>query len=191
MARQCPKCKIIGAGVRDNWGYIIPCKCLPSGKTCKDCKFEKQCLLEGIIEGPETVCKEPYERGFAEHGQLSYREFVRMKWEEEAREAEQKRREEIKKTEEKIKTDQMRLAGKIWTEQMLLESILPRHLRKVYTMLPGSDQPLNFVLEQMLEKHNEPLNAAREYMDVFIPGWRNLIGERLPEHLREVVKDVF
>lgn len=73
MLDLCKVCNVVHGGQND-WGEIIPCHCLPAGKTCKDCKFEAQCLIEQIIEGPVKVCQEPYERGFAEEGQLSYRE---------------------------------------------------------------------------------------------------------------------
>lgn len=72
MLDLCKVCNVVHGG-RNDWGETIPCHCLPKGKTCKDCKFEQDCLIEQIIEGPETVCKDS-ERGFAEEGQLSYRE---------------------------------------------------------------------------------------------------------------------
>lgn len=79
MPDLCKACNVVH-GDRNRWGEITPCYCLPKGKTCKDCKFEANCLIEQVIEGPEIICRNA-ERGFAEEGQLSYQERCNINFE--------------------------------------------------------------------------------------------------------------
>jgi hypothetical protein len=190
--KQCPKCKVIGIGVPTAIGELTQCPCLPEGKTCKDCKFESQCLIEGIIKGPETYCKMFEERGFAEPGQLSYHE----KWKKHWAEQERLRKEEEKRIAEELRqkkeNHQRSLVGNIWTELMILEGILPHRLRKVYTALPSGKEPDNEVgwyFQTYLDKYDDPIEAARTYCNVHMSGWKRWVGERLPEHLRGVFRE--
>jgi hypothetical protein len=190
--KQCPKCKIIGINVPTVIGELTQCPCLPAGKTCKDCKFESQCLIEGVIKGPETYCKMFEERGFAEPGQLSYHEKWEKYWAEQKRLQQEKERREYEEILEKRKAHQRALVGHIYTEQMILEGILPHRLRKVYTALPPGKEPDNEVgwyFQTYLDKYSDPLEAARAYCNVHMPRWKRLVGERLPEHLKGAFRE--
>jgi hypothetical protein len=126
---------------------------------------------------------------FAEPGQKSYRELWAEHNEKQARKAEEERRREAQKLIEKEQARQRALAGKIYTEEMILDGILPHNLRKVHTELPPGKEPNNQVdwhFQTYLDQHEDPIEAARHYLRVHAPGWRRMIGTYLPEHLRGV-----
>jgi hypothetical protein len=195
IGNQCPKCRLIGVGVKDRIGEIIPCMCLPSGKTCKDCKFEEQCLLEGLIEGPETICKAYDERCFAEPGQLSYREKWNQYWDEQDRIAKEKQKREAAELEAKQKRALLAQNTHVYTEEMIIEFSLPYNLRKIYkTLPPGMTEEEaiertkpKYPLDIFLKEADSPEQAVRAYLDMLCPSWRRDIGQPVPQRVREVL----
>ncbi|QYY44731.1 hypothetical protein [Aneurinibacillus thermoaerophilus] len=198
IENQCPKCKLIGVGVTDKWGHIIQCNCIPSGKTCKDCKFESMCLLEQVIDGTEKdgLCKIPFERGFAEPGQFSYRELVQMEWDKEAKAAEEKQKREQAELEAKQKRALLAQNTHVYTEQMIIEFILPYNLRKIYkTLPPGMTEEEaiertkpKYPLDVFLKEADSPEQGARMYLDMLCPSWKRDIGQPVPERTKKILE---